>query len=211
MTLHSLTHPAQTEHDALRKRIMDRAGLLHRRRDFDLNKLAETQWCETFWRRMVETAMQVSGRLDLNRLHQLETYMRNRLIMGAFRYGTFQEQRGQGRRHDNIPSALRRLKKYWSREQGNQELLVDVANLCMVEYIAPGSHPDPQELPTSFRFAQSPGEARSSLEAYLPHGNRFRLVEAAAYCALEFMFPQHPNPVWDPIDDGDHVSQRRIP
>jgi hypothetical protein len=82
----------------------------------DLQTLRETQWSPTF-----------------------EAAMRARLLMGAFRYGPFKAQ-GRGR-HRNIESAIRRLRRYL--REGNQEDLVDAANLCLVEFVAPGSHPAP--------------------------------------------------------------------
>lgn len=62
--------------------------------------------------------------------------MRNRLIMGRFRYGPL--ARAQKGTHDYISSAIKRLEKY--KETGNDELLVDVANLCLVEFVT-GAHP----------------------------------------------------------------------
>lgn len=67
---------------------------------------------------------------------EFETYMRNRLAMGFFRYGPLSSQKKGG--YDNIGSVLARL-KLW-KESGNDEYLVDCANLCMVEFIK-GNHP----------------------------------------------------------------------
>jgi hypothetical protein len=61
--------------------------------------------------------------------------MRNRLVMGAFRYGLLKE--GSGGNYDSISSAIQRLKLY--QQTGNQEYLVDAANLCLVEFKC-GSH-----------------------------------------------------------------------
>jgi hypothetical protein len=67
---------------------------------------------------------------------EFESLMRNRLIMGAFRYGTFGEQSKV--RHDNPKSILTHLVLYM--ETGNAEHLVDIANLALVEFTLP-SHP----------------------------------------------------------------------
>lgn len=72
-----------------------------------------------------------------------EEAMRVRLEMGAFRYGPFRAQ-GRGT-HRNVESAIRRLRRYL--RDGNQEDLVDAANLCMVEFVSPGSHPAPHWSP----------------------------------------------------------------
>lgn len=65
-----------------------------------------------------------------------EQLMRNRLAMGYYRYGPLNKQRkGQ---YKNIDSIKKRLKLY--EQTGNDEILVDCANLCMVEYVN-GNHP----------------------------------------------------------------------
>jgi hypothetical protein len=64
---------------------------------------------------------------------RFERLMRNRLVMGAFRYGTFAEQ---GRtRYNNPDGIVRHLQAY--RETGNAEHLVDIANLALVEFTLP--------------------------------------------------------------------------
>lgn len=67
---------------------------------------------------------------------KFEQYMRNRLAMGYFRYGPLNKQ--EKGKYDLIGSIKKRIDKYV--ESGNDELLVDVANLCMVEFIN-GVHP----------------------------------------------------------------------
>jgi hypothetical protein len=62
---------------------------------------------------------------------QFERLRSNRMVFGAFRYGPIAEQR-RGKPYDNVGSAIKRLELY--RETGNQEHLVDVANICMVEF-----------------------------------------------------------------------------
>lgn len=78
-----------------------------------LDALRQSQWCAEF-----------------------ELLMRNRLIMGAFRYGLFSEQRTK--RHDNPTSIAKHLEAY--QQSGNAEHLVDIANLALVEFRLP-SHP----------------------------------------------------------------------
>ena len=67
---------------------------------------------------------------------RFEMLMRNRLIMGAFRYGMF-GMKGK-KKFDTISSCIERLKLY--QEDGNDEHLVDVANLCLCEFVE-GTHP----------------------------------------------------------------------
>ena len=67
---------------------------------------------------------------------EFEELMRNRLIMGRFRYAPMRSaDKGN---YDNMGSAIQRLEKYI--ETGNLEHVVDAANLCMVEF-EHGNHP----------------------------------------------------------------------
>ncbi len=95
---------------AMRKRLLDKAGVSEQ---IDLIEFRRTEWSSEF-----------------------ERLMRNRLIMGALRYGRFgSEEKAQ---YDCISSCISRLKKY--QATGNREHLVDAANLCLVEFIE-GRHP----------------------------------------------------------------------
>ena len=67
---------------------------------------------------------------------EFENLMRNRLLMGAFRYGKIREQNKPN--YMRMQSAERRMKLY--EETGNDELLVDIANLCLLEFMI-GKHP----------------------------------------------------------------------
>ena len=65
-----------------------------------------------------------------------ERLMRNRLLMGRYRYGLM--QRTDALQYDRVGSAMDRLRKY--TEHGNTEHLVDVANLMLLEF-EHGQHP----------------------------------------------------------------------
>jgi hypothetical protein len=65
-----------------------------------------------------------------------EQLMRNRLIMGSFRYELFSDPTPFN--YDIVGDNIRRLRLY--EEDGNLEHLVDVANLCMKEFHK-GRHP----------------------------------------------------------------------
>lgn len=67
---------------------------------------------------------------------KFEQLMRNRLIMGALRYGLLN---APGKpRYDRMSRILDCLIEY--KETGNQEFLVDIANLALVEF-EEGKHP----------------------------------------------------------------------
>lgn len=97
-------------HALLRKRLHNAKGLpLHTH-----DALAASEWSDEF-----------------------ERMMRNRLIMGALRYGLINEE-GKPR-YDRVGSMKRRLDLY--SETGNLEHLVDVANLALMEF-EEGRHPN---------------------------------------------------------------------
>lgn len=67
---------------------------------------------------------------------KFEELMRNRLVMGALRYGEISQN--VGKKYARVPDAIRRL-NLW-QEDGNDEHLVDAANLLLLEFVC-GSHP----------------------------------------------------------------------
>ncbi len=111
-----------TVHEILRERLLRRAGLL--RQGEDLRSLERDLWSPDF-----------------------ELRMRARLMMGSFRYGSFRSQVPPVYR--NVTSAVSRLNRYLAT--GNLELLVDAANLCLIEYErglqGAGEHPEPHWSP----------------------------------------------------------------
>jgi hypothetical protein len=62
---------------------------------------------------------------------EFEKLMRNRLLMGFFRYGRMGDKNKPV--YDRKESILSRIFKY--EETGNTEYLVDIANLCMLEFV----------------------------------------------------------------------------
>lgn len=74
---------------------------------------------------------------------QFEQYMRNRLIMGAIRYETFEEKL-KGNKYNCLEYIRRKCNEY--EATGNLECLVDLANVAMIEFAAP-HHPNPHFTP----------------------------------------------------------------
>lgn len=106
----------KTIHQILRERLHQKAGLIDNKPKLskqDVEKLWQQQWS-----------------------HEFELLMRNRLVMGAMRYGKFSEQKVSAL--DNIAYAIKKLAEY--KMTGNLENLVDGANLCLVEFVN-GKHP----------------------------------------------------------------------
>ena len=98
------------EHGIMRDRLLRKAGVTKA----TLDDLKETEWSPKF-----------------------EQLMRNRLIMGSFRYQPFAEKRASFD-YDTASEAIDRIKRY--QKDGNTEHLVDAANMCLLEFEF-GKHP----------------------------------------------------------------------
>lgn len=98
-------------HDLLRDRLLQRAGLGAPPPQVDaeakLRELYQSQWSPRF-----------------------EELMRNRLVMGAMRYGRLHAP-GK-KRYDRVASIQKRVGLY--KETGNLEHLVDAANEALLEF-----------------------------------------------------------------------------
>lgn len=68
---------------------------------------------------------------------EFETLMRNRLVMGAFRYETFEDKKQAN--YDFLGSLFDRYECYVT--SGNTEHLIDMANMCLLEFEF-GKHPN---------------------------------------------------------------------
>lgn len=75
-----------------------------------------------------------------SQVHEFERLRQNRLTMGFFRYRHNFQTPGRGN-FKALDEAIDRLRTY--KEDGNQEHLVDAANLLAVEFIHPTGHPAP--------------------------------------------------------------------
>lgn len=99
--------------DHIRKHLLDTCGCIPVKKIAPLEELQQTEWSSEF-----------------------EQLMRNRLIVGAIRYQRFNHPDKPN--YNRIGAIERKLKAYI--ESGNTELLVDIANYCLLEFVF-GSHP----------------------------------------------------------------------
>ena len=99
--------------DLIRTHLLEQAGIFDQPRLPDLDSLRQTEWSAQF-----------------------EQLMRNRLVMGAFRYGLMVAKR---RQYAYMAYLKHKLEVY--QTTGNLEMLVDVANLALLEFRYP-SHPN---------------------------------------------------------------------
>ena len=103
----------KTVFEHLREGLLKRAGLAEKPPVMPpLEVLRKTEWSPTF-----------------------EALMRNRLVMGAFRYERFGPAKSD---YPTATEAIRRTLKYI--ETGNTEHLVDAANMLLIEFEF-GKHP----------------------------------------------------------------------
>jgi hypothetical protein len=108
----------RTKTDHIRRNIERRLGL--DRRVPDLDALKRSEWSSVF-----------------------ERYMRNRLVIGAMRYTLLNDP--DAPKWDTIGSIIDRAQCYL--QTGNQEHLVDIANLAMIEFCRPSCHSAPHWSP----------------------------------------------------------------
>lgn len=106
----------KTLHDYIRDGILRRTGVVKKPLLPSWEILRESEWC-----------------------HEFEHLMRNRLIMGAFRYGRNFENRPQDKPQYNRVGRIKTCCEQYL-QTGNLELLVDIANMAMLEY-GEGNHP----------------------------------------------------------------------
>jgi hypothetical protein len=102
-------------HNILRERLLARAGLIDRPPcPVSVDALERSEWSPRF-----------------------ERLMRNRLIMGAMRYGRLHAVSKPA--YDRLQGLRKRLEQY--QQSGNLECLVDVANMALLEF-EEGTHPN---------------------------------------------------------------------
>lgn len=100
----------------MRERLKAQAGIIQSNgKHFDFAMLTKTEWSPQF-----------------------EKLMRNRLIMGAMRYGKLKDKRKHPGKW-NLVGAIKSKIKLW-HQTGNDEYLVDIANYCLLEFEC-GNHP----------------------------------------------------------------------
>lgn len=106
-----------TNFELMHDRLERRAGLIPAAKPkYDFATLQKTEWSPQF-----------------------EQYMRNRLIMGALRYGLLSEKRKKGGKWELLEAIKTKIEKY--EETGNTEYLVDAANYCLLAFEC-DSHPN---------------------------------------------------------------------
>lgn len=107
--------PTPSIHNLIRDRLLAKAGLIEHKSRFkpaDLESLRRTEWSPKF-----------------------EGLMRNRLLMGALRYGTFKEKEQNMYAKDpwDLETPIKdKIRLY--QETGNTEYLVDAANYCLLAF-----------------------------------------------------------------------------
>lgn len=100
-------------HDHLRMRLLSRAGIFDAPRGGfrpdELRALESSEWSSEF-----------------------ERLMRNRMLMGALRYGRMSIKKLKKTRWDLLGAVRIKIMQY--EETGNTEYLVDIANYCLIAF-----------------------------------------------------------------------------
>jgi hypothetical protein len=142
---------------------------------------------------------------QIHRMVSFDELRMSRLEMGHLRYG----MRGRNF-HSAIGSSIKRLTDYLTG--GNTEHLVDVANLCEIEWIWPcreGTRYEPHlqiALPLSRDALFDP---RGLLRSYQTSGVRNYLPAVAAWCGFEFCSPTVAGAYFRAEDTGGHWSLQK--
>lgn len=129
-------------HDGLRERLEARAGVLATPTAFASDGLASerlgslylSEWSPEFWSiisGIVRSDLGITHEFPVARFVDFETFMRNRLVQGALRYGLLN---APGKRKYDRSGSIRRRVSLFVRT-GNAEHLVDIANLCLCQYV----------------------------------------------------------------------------
>ena len=147
------------------------------------DKLYHSEWCWNFERLLRRRV----GELWDARFVGL---MRNRFVMGAFRYGLFKEKHAK----NYLYFRYAELKAFRYGVTGNLECLVDTANMALLEYLHP-THVTPHwaDLNTSLTEYSC---VELVLPLYAVSGNLAYLIDVAAMAMLEFSRPTHVNSHW---------------
>lgn len=108
-------------------------------------------------------------------------YMKNRMIQGPFRYGFFRDRDQPN--YDRITSIQKRVKAY--KQTRNSEFLVDIANLCMIEF----------EVCDNYKFNYVPFKCNVTLSQlihiYKYNKNAVILIYIAQLCMYDFTFGEN--------------------
>jgi len=190
----------------LRERLLEAKGLLLDRpaakRDYE--SLWRSEWSQSFEDALWGTLGGKGQPAWPGRRAEFIEMMRNRLVMGALRYGLLGAP-GK-RRYPRVDGARKRLAQY--RESGNLECLVDLANMMLLEWVEGDSRGGVR--PANFC---GPGAKVSHfdrlgwlqfwLDYYADTGDRQHLIWAARVAMTEFEAPEHAMAHWDTME-GDH-------
>lgn len=100
--------------DHIRAHLLKKVGIVEYQNELNILDLKSTEWSPLF-----------------------EKLMRNRLVLGAFRYGRLAAFLKP--QYNRVESIEKRILLY--KKTGNTEFLVDIANLCLCEFVE-GKHPN---------------------------------------------------------------------
>lgn len=125
----------RTERDFLTELWFDLAGKPYQTFENypSLEVLKQTQWSPEFEVLMQKVYERVKDQTDLPWNPEFIQYMKNRLIMGAFRYGLMEKQ--DYGRFDLSAYIFGKISKFFKNPSKNLECLIDAANNCLITFV----------------------------------------------------------------------------
>jgi hypothetical protein len=146
-----------------------------------LDSLRRTEWSDDFEEKLKKyyNTFEIVS-LVIPWSEEFIQLMRNRLVMGAFRYGLMAEQ--DYSKFDTLSAARNKLELY--EKTLNLEFLVDAANNCLLTFVQNkrlGMNTFGQ-----IRFTHKPNEVRLKYCFYKAKSNNSALLEIARMCMVKY-------------------------
>lgn len=95
-----------------------------------------TSYCLDLWRDLAGLPPADDSEFELMKVTEwsprFEQLMRNRLLMGRLRYGPMAYKKANAHKYDCPEYAVKKIRDY--QQTGNQEFLVDAANMLLLEF-----------------------------------------------------------------------------
>ena len=197
--------PRHASHDAIRTRLLHWAGIdlpSMPHNTMTYKELRETRWVPDFEKMMRKCLKKIMPGFKAQGTFwsdEAETYMRNRLMMGALRYGAWESD--TSKEYCYVTTLQDRIT--WYMETGNTEHLIDLMNYCLIEFRTNHPHMSDKD-PLVYRHLTFD----ECIMAYRDSKDAFFLVLIACRTMVTFEFGKHPKKHFSSEDDGRHARKR---
>lgn len=194
--------------DHIRQHLSDSVGMprtLEYKHIPDLDELRRIKWDAEFMRvvcGVTEISFLKRGLFEHQfqpKLDEFLQYMRNRLVLGTFRYRVWEGDRSS---HDYPRRIEERTKRYV--EDGNLEHLVDAANFALVENVLMKPPKKTNWGPHLMRAPPGPDAILELVDSYRQQPALAKLMLIAALAMQEYVRCGHPK---KHFGDADHAGE----